>query len=344
MDLNVGTSSAENTAGNALAGERLTDRVLIGRRDFDKHAKFFRKQAVGRRGTELFRIDLQVHATVSGKTHFQSADNQPAVANVVVGENGLTLLDNQLLENIKSILKHLGVVHIRALPANLVEHLGEVAGPYSSFAVRNIHVNDRALPGLLELRRLRNRDVRGRRVPGHHQCPRRLGEFGVAILRGHSRRHRQAILPAVDSAAHLDHDVPQGLHGVINRRALAGKLRGPHPIRLGLDVVDRADAGRGDVGQHLAKGHARHGLGREHGEQRPLADGARAPGGREVALGDDGRVGQGELKRAHALLLGDQASHGTIHLGGEEPLRADRPDAKNQVESVGHGNVEVEGQ
>ena len=58
-----------------------------------------------------------------------------------------------------------------------------------------------------------------------------------------------------------------------------------------------------------------------------------------MALRHHGHVAHGQLQRAAALLLGDQAGDRPVHLAGEEALGANRHEAQHPVQGVAHAEI-----
>ena len=101
-------------------------------------------------------------------------------------------------------------------------------------------------------------------------------------------------LPAVDRDVELAHRLAQRRARVEHVRAVAGELRGVHPVAAVLDVAQPRGVGEDEVRERLAEAQPRHRAGVHHALDRLLADARRAAGDAVVRLRDHADVRDGE--------------------------------------------------
>ncbi len=248
-------------------------------------------------------------------------------------------LRDQLLDRVEGALQGAGVLDIGRLVADLAVDLRQRRAAQPVLAAAQVDVKQPAVAGPLQVGRHRLGDVGTGHVGRDHQLARRLHRLGLAVGPGRDGGHRDAVLAAVHGDPQLEHQVAHRHRRVVQRRALARQLGRPHPVARAAHVLQRADPRPHQVGQRFAHGHPAHRRRAHQAHDRLLADGGGGAGGAEVALGDDGDVGDGELQRAGALLLRHQPGDAAIDLGGEEALRADGQEPQHPVEGVAHAQV-----
>ena len=240
------------------------------------------------------------------------------------------------LGHLERVLQPGGVVQVRRVVSELLEDLGQRGAPQALPPGAQVHEQQSGVPGSLEVRRHDLADVGAGRVGRDDERAGGLHGLVAALAIRRQGRHREAVLPAVDCDAELDHHVAHRLRRVVQRGPLPGELRRPHPVGRAPDVSQAAQPGPDDVRERLADGHAGHGPGVHEPLHRLLAD--RGGGSRrvEVALRDHGDVGDGELQRPAALLPSDQPRHASVHLGREEALGTHRDEAEHALQRAAH--------
>ena len=105
--------------------------------------------------------------------------------------------------------------------------------------------------------------------------------------------------------------------GIVQISPLAGQLGRPHPVGRAAHVLERRHPCPHQIGDRLADRHPYHGRGIEEPLDRLLADGGGAAGGRCVAGGHHGDVGDGEVRlyRLHLVSVVDVTAGRAAQLG-----------------------------
>ena len=223
----------------------------------------------------------------------------------------------------------------------LVVHLGERGASHACGGVHaaptEVDEEDArvaVVDGELEVGGDGERDVGAGGVEGDRHGARRLDHLPVRL-----GRHGETVFAAVHGDTESDHGIGHRLDRIEHGRPLARQLRRPHPIRTALHLLQRAHLGPHQVRDRLPHRHRRPRRGVHQPFNGRFPDRRGAPRDTDVTLSHDGDVGEGDVERPHALLLGHHAGHAAVDFDREEALRSDGEEAEDTVEGGAHGDV-----
>mmetsp|Transcript_119498 Transcript_119498/g.300405 ORF Transcript_119498/g.300405 Transcript_119498/m.300405 type:complete len:246 (-) Transcript_119498:454-1191(-) len=211
---------------------------------------------------------------------------------------------------------------------HLAQNLRECGPSEACVAGAKIHEEENTFALRLKVGGNLDPHVWHRSISADDQLPRALRCLSPAARQRHTGCHRQGILAAINADAEVNHDVAQSLGCVVHLRPLTFQFRRPHPVARCLHRVEGGNLHPDQVCESLRDRKASHrsAAGRIPRQtlERLFAHGSGSACETHRALRDQCKIGQGRVQRAHALLLSNQPGNRTIHLVGQESLRAHR--------------------
>ena len=268
-------------------------------------------------------VEVQGDADVAREGHFADRGEQATVGAVVVGQQ--QVFRSQFPDGVEKSPQafHFGIRHFIACRAMDLRQRGaaEAVLPCAQVDQKQLGFCFRQR---LELRREGAASVGAGREGRHDERERRDDLFFLPVCLP-ARFHRKRILAHRDGQVELTAKIEgHGLYGVKQGRIFSRVPGGCHPVGRELDVSQRADIRRRQIGDRLAHGHAARSRAVEQGQRRALTHGKRfALQGIKAHRGHSA-VSHGNLPGPDHLVTRRHAAHTAVANGDEELLGSHR--------------------
>ncbi|MNO36922.1 hypothetical protein D3C76_269980 [compost metagenome] len=186
-------------------------------------------------------VELKAQAAMTGKGHFQYADQQPAIGAVVVGQQ--VTVGIQALDHGEEGLEVFGVVDVRCLAAQLAVGLREDRGAHAVLATAEVDQDQIGLALVHpQLRGQGLADVGNRSKTGDDQRQRRGDGFLFALF-APAGLHRHRVLAHRNGQTQLRAQLhADGLDRVVQAGVFTRMAGSRHPVGRQLDVGQFLDA------------------------------------------------------------------------------------------------------